>query len=152
MKIERATVLDAEGILALQKRAFRQEAELYGDYDIEPLTVTLEETRQEFKEALVLKITGNGKIIGSVRANMNNGVCFVRKLIVDPEFQNRGYGAELMKAIQGECRGCSRFELFTGYKSKNNIHLYEKLGFVITETKMLNDKVGMVHMVKEVKA
>lgn len=152
MRIEKATISDAEEILALQKRAFKQEAELYGDFSIEPLTMTLDETKQEFKEAIVLKMTEDGKIIGSIRANIKDGTCLVRKLMVEPGFQNRGYGSALMKAIESECKGCVKFMLFTGYKSMNNQHLYEKFGYKIVETKMLNDRVGVVRMVKTVKS
>jgi N-acetylglutamate synthase-like GNAT family acetyltransferase len=148
MKIEKAVIKDAEEILNLQKKAFKQEAELYNDFNIEPLTVTLEQTKEEFKKAIVLKLTENRKIIGSVRADINDGTCLVRKLIVDPAYQNMGYGAALMIAIEKECSGCGRFELFTGSKSENNMHLYKKLGYVITGTKMLNDKVEAVNMVK----
>jgi N-acetylglutamate synthase-like GNAT family acetyltransferase len=151
VNIEKATVKDAEEILALQRRAFKQEAELYQKYDIEPLTVTLEETKKEFEDAIVLKMTENGRIIGSVRANVKDGTCLVRKLVVEPGLQNRGYGRALMKAIETECMGCKKFELYTGSKSENNIHLYEKCGYKIADIKMLDDKAGMVHMIKEVK-
>ena len=40
LSIERAAVEDAPEILALQKAAFRSEAELYGDFSIEPLVQT----------------------------------------------------------------------------------------------------------------
>jgi N-acetylglutamate synthase-like GNAT family acetyltransferase len=149
MNIEKASVEDAEEILALQKRAFLQEAELYGDLNIEPMTMTAAQNLAEFKDALILKMTENGRIIGSVRANVKDKTCLVRKLMVEPGLQNRGYGLALMRAVEKECGDCIKFELYTGYKSENNKHLYMKLGYGILETIMLNDKVGMVRMVKE---
>jgi len=123
MEITKAGLTDAEEILALQKRAFKQEAELYGDYNIEPLTVCLENTVEEFKRSVVLKMMFEGKIIGSVRGILKEGVCHIGKLIVDPVFQNKGYGAALMSAIEKEFSDCRWFELFTGEKSLNNLHL-----------------------------
>lgn len=149
MNIERAFLKDAKEILALQKRAFKQEAERYGNPGIEPLSVTLEQTKEEFKNSVVLKMTKEGRIIGSVRADIKGKTCLVRKLIVEPELQNRGYGAALMKAIEAECKDCSRFELFTGHKSDNNRHLYKKLGYKITGTiKPYENDVCMVKMEK----
>jgi ribosomal protein S18 acetylase RimI-like enzyme len=151
VEITKVEITDAEEILALQKLAFRQEAVIYGDFDIEPLTVSLESTIAEFKRAVVLKMTADGKIIGSVRGFLDNGACHIGKLIVDPDFQNRGYGAALMRKIEAEFPGCRRFELFTGAKSNNNIHLYNKLGYKITATEKLSEKVSFVSMVKEIR-
>jgi N-acetylglutamate synthase-like GNAT family acetyltransferase len=148
MKIEKASSKDIEEIYSLQRRAFKQEAELYNKPDIEPLTVTLEETRREFEDAVFLKMTEAGKIIGSVRANVKGGTCLVRKLIVEPGLQNRGYGRALMEAVEKECAGCTRFELYTGHKSENNKHLYKKLGYNIIETKTMPDGAVLVYMVK----
>ena len=148
MEILKADLTDAEEILALQKRAFKQEAELYGDYNIEPLTVCLENTIDEFKRSVVLKMVHDGKIIGSVRGMLKDDACHIGKLIVDPQFQNKGYGAALMSAIEKEFPDCKWFELFTGAKSENNLHLYKKLGYKITGTEILNSKVSLVNMVK----
>jgi ribosomal protein S18 acetylase RimI-like enzyme len=150
MEITYATTDDAAEILALQKRAFMQEAELYGEYDIEPLTVTLEETMKEFRECIVLKLIEGGRIAGSVRAKEEKGVCHINKLIVDPLIQNRGFGSALMKRIEKEFSGCKKFELYTGYKSENNKHLYTKLGYIIKETKMVHGNLGFVYMEKSV--
>ena len=46
MEIEIAMIQDAEEILALQKLAYRSEAEIYEDYSIAPLIQTLEETNE----------------------------------------------------------------------------------------------------------
>jgi ribosomal protein S18 acetylase RimI-like enzyme len=149
MEILKADLTDAEEILALQKRAFIQEAELYGDYNVEPLTVCLENTIDEFKRSVVLKMVHEGKIIGSVRGMLKDNACHVGKLIVEPQFQNKGHGASLMRAIEKEFPDCKWFELFTGAKSENNIHLYKKLGYKITGTERLNSKIDLVNMVKD---
>ena len=50
MQIEHANPSDAEAILDLQKRAYASEAEIYNDYNITPLTQTLEEIRNEIEQ------------------------------------------------------------------------------------------------------
>ena len=49
MIIGQASVKDAAEILALQKLAYRSEAEIYDDYTIPPLTQTLEEMRTDIE-------------------------------------------------------------------------------------------------------
>jgi ribosomal protein S18 acetylase RimI-like enzyme len=160
LDIEKATVSDAEEILALQKVAYRSEAELYNDYSIPPMIQTLDEIRSEFNRqkflslnsknvgSLILKAVIGGRIIGSVRAFSSGVTCFIGRLIVHPEFQNRGIGTLLMKEIEAQFKGCGRYELFTGMKSERNIRLYQKLGYRIFRDERVNDMLTMVFMEK----
>lgn len=126
--IIRATVLDASEILSLQKLAYLSEAELYGNYDIEPLKQSIRDIEKAFEDHLVLKYIYNGTIVGSVKAYETEGTCYIGKLMVRPDFQNRGIGKNLMKEVEQLFTGC-RYELFTGSKSTKNISFYEKLGY-----------------------
>ncbi|MGH9919359.1 MAG: GNAT family N-acetyltransferase [Nitrososphaerales archaeon] len=160
MEIEKASASDAEEILALQKLAYRSEAELYNDYSIPPMTQTLDELRAEFDRqkflsldsknvgSLILKAVIEGRVVGSVRAFSSGVTCFIGRLVVHPEFQNRGIGTLLMKEIEAQFRGCSRYELFTGMKSERNIRLYQKLGYRIFKDERVNDRLTMVFMEK----
>lgn len=129
MKITRANVNDAEEILNLQKLAFQTQARIYNDDKLPPLIQEIDEIKQEFNVKIVLKAIINSQIIGSVRAYENEGTCYVGRLIVHPDFQNQGIGRQLMRAIEDLFNDCARFELFTGYKSEKNIHLYQKLNY-----------------------
>ena len=75
MIVERATLAEAREILDLQKLAYRSEAEIYGVYDIPPLTQSLEEMQVDPEEQLVLKAVEEGRIVGSVRAYLRDGTC-----------------------------------------------------------------------------
>lgn len=130
--ILRAEVEDASEILALQKLAYRAEAELYNNYNISPLTQTLQEIRAQFDDHIFLKAVSGGRITGTVRACEVKGTCHVGRLAVHPEMQNGGIGTALMLEIEKYFQA-GRFELFAGSKSENNIHLYEKLGYHIFE-------------------
>ena len=129
MKIIRAKINDAEEILNLQKLAFQSQARIYNDDKLPPLIQELDEIKQEFREKIVLKAIINEQIIGSVRAYEDEGTCHIGRLIVHPDFQNQGIGKQLMLAVEDSFEDCARFELFTGYKSVKNIHLYEKLNY-----------------------
>lgn len=133
MEILQATVADAVEILTLQKLAYQSEAERYNNYDIPPLKQTVEEIKDQFKNHVFLKAVSEGIIIGTVRAYEENGTCYIGRLAVHPDSQNRGIGTALMKALEG-CFKPERFELFVGSKSDKNIYLYKKLGYTIHKT------------------
>lgn len=150
MKIEDATIADAEQILELQKLAYISEAEIYTDYNIPPLIQTLEEIIREFDEQLFLKATIDNIIIGSVRAYFQNGSCFIGRLIVHPDHQNRGIGTKLMCEIENRFNHANRFELFTGHRSEQNIKFYQKLGYNIMGIEQINDNLKFVYMEKKI--
>lgn len=148
MVIEEAKVSDAEEIFALQKIAYISEAEIYNDYNIPPLVQTLEQVKNQFENHLFLKVLHEGKIIGSVRASVVDGVCTIYTLIVHPDFQNRGIGTSLIKKIEEMFSDCKRFEIFTGHKSERNLYLYQKLGYKIFKTEKIKDGLNMVYLAK----
>jgi ribosomal protein S18 acetylase RimI-like enzyme len=128
--IGEATVDDAAAILALQKRAFIQEAELQGDdYNITPITEKLPDMLEAFRKHVFLKAMAGSLIIGSVRARLEGEACLISRLAVEPIFQRRGCGRKLLDAIEKRFPGASRFELFTTKKSGDNVRFYEKAGY-----------------------
>jgi len=146
IQLKEAVSSDMEEILTLQKLAYQSEAELHDDFSIPPLHQTLSEIREEFKHQLFLKVVEQGKIIGSVRAFEKDRTCFIGKLIVDPSFQNQGIGTKLMIEIGKRFEHIKRFELFTGYKSKKNLYLYNKLGYREFRRDKVSDKLTLVFM------
>ena len=134
MKIERATRENLEAILTLQKLAFQSQAKIYGKNDLPPLIQTLEEIQKDFSKYVFLKAMLDEQIIGSVKANVEEGTCYIGRLIVHPDHQNQGIGKKLMLAIENYFEKVIRFELFTGHKSEKNIHLYESIGYKTFKT------------------
>jgi ribosomal protein S18 acetylase RimI-like enzyme len=120
---------DAEEILEIQKAAFHQEGILYNDFSLPPLIQTLEELIRDFKAYVFLKAISDGKIVGSVRGCVEGDTFFISRLIVHPDYQNRGIGKRLMYAIENKFNGTHRYELFTGHKSERNLALYTRLGY-----------------------
>lgn len=147
IKVEKASVVDAEEVLLLQKLAYRSEAEIYNDFNIEPLVQTLEELQKQFENHIILKATIDEIIIGSVRANNQDGTCYIGKLIVHSSYQNKGIGKLLMNAIENLFPK-SRYELFTGSKSEKNIALYEKLGYKIFKERLITFDFSLVYLEK----
>jgi len=148
MIITRAEMEDTKEILDLQKLAYRSEAEIYHDDMIPPLTQTLEEIRGDFERQVFLKASVEGKIIGSVRAHLREGTCFIGRLIVHPGFQRRGIGTKLMEEVERVFGQALRFELFTGQKSEQNISFYKRLGYQPFKIEKVNERLALLHMEK----
>jgi ribosomal protein S18 acetylase RimI-like enzyme len=147
--VARATESDLPAILALQKLAFLDEAELYGDCAIPPLTQTLENITEELGRAVFLKaVDDGGQIVGSVRATATAGTCHIVRLVVHPAHRKRGIGSSLMHAIEACFPEAERFELFTGDRSIGNQRLYRGMGYSEFKRGHLTGAIGIVFMEK----
>ena len=149
MIIKRAESEDMKEILSIQKKAYISEAKIYNDYTISPLVQTEDEIKEEFKNHVFLKAITQNKIVGSVRAPiLNSKTCYIERLIVHPDFQNKGIGTQLMNKIEEIFSDCEKFELITGHNSKKNIYIYEKRGYEIFKTEKLTDNLNLVYLEK----
>lgn len=146
--IRDASEADAAEILEIQKLAFHGQAVLYGDCTLPPLVQTLEELIRDFTSHVFLKALDEGKIVGSVRGRQQGNTCFLSRLIVRPDHQNRGIGKMLMHAIESKFSGVPRFELFTGHRSERSLALYAKLGYREFQRKPQSDTVLLICMEK----
>jgi ribosomal protein S18 acetylase RimI-like enzyme len=150
VNIAEATIADAAEILRLQRLAYQSEARIYNDDQIPPLTQTADEIEKEFAELVFLKATtDDGILVGSVRAYERDGTCFIGRLIVHPDHQGRGIGAELMSGIESQFARAKRFELFTGHKSERNLRFYQKLGYRAFKEERVTDALRMVFLEKD---
>ena len=143
-----ALLTDAPVILDLQKLAYQSEAALNDDYSIPPLTQTLPEWEADFQRQVYLKATRDGTIVGAVRGYEQNGTCFIGRLIVHPDCQNRGIGTQLLRGVEAHFNATQRYELFTSERSTRNLYLYHKLGYHIFRTEPLTAKVTIVYLEK----
>ena len=91
IKIDVATREDLSEILKLQKTCYKEVGERYNTTDIPPLAQSYESILQDYAKNLFLKLKINDSIIGSVRAFEKNNICYIGRLIVHPEYQNKGY-------------------------------------------------------------
>ncbi|MCL1879048.1 MAG: GNAT family N-acetyltransferase [Actinomycetia bacterium] len=142
-----ASAEDAVAILRLQYAAYQSEALIYGNFSIQPLTQTLEQTAAELQSCVVLKAVLDGRIVGSVRAHEDSGTAYVAKLMVLPGYQNKGLGRRLLQAIEGEFPG-RRFELYTAAQSEKNLALYSKCGYTPFRAEKTASEPSFVHLEK----
>ncbi len=143
---------DAEKILKLQYLCYQSEAELYGDYSIEPLTQTLADLCTELSQGCVLVARLGQEVVGSVRGTVDaDGTARIAKLIVHPRMQRHGLGGRLLRAIEERLaaeREAKRFQLFTGHRSEGNLRLYRRLGYAQTRTEQVNRRLSLITLEK----
>ncbi|GAA1362553.1 GNAT family N-acetyltransferase [Streptomyces beijiangensis] len=151
--IHAATSQDAEQILKLQYLCYQSEAELYGDYSIEPLTQTLDGLRAELADGYALVARLGDEVVASVRGKADGGgTALIGKLIVHPRMQRHGLGGRLLDAIEGHFAAepaAKRFQLFTGHRSEHNLRLYRSHGYVQVSAKEAGPALTIVTLEKE---
>lgn len=148
IEITSADPVDAPEILALQRLAYQTEAELYHDFAIPPLTQTIENLQAEFAQQTILRATHDGRIVGSVRAFLEEATCHIGRLIVHPDLQRQGIGTQLMQAIEAAFPDARQFELFTGHMSEANLRLYTRLGYRRSRAVRVSDRLTLVYLQK----
>ncbi len=146
--VTRATAEDAAAILRLQREAYESEARLYNDWNIPPLTQTLEQLIAELRSSTVLRAISGQALLGSVRARNEGQVVQIGRLIVAPATQHQGIGSALLRAIESAFPAAERYELFTGSLSEGNIRLYRRHGYAVTHEKALSPSIVLVYMSK----
>ncbi|GAA2592955.1 GNAT family N-acetyltransferase [Streptomyces axinellae] len=150
--ISAASEQDAEQILKLQYLCFQSEAELYGDYRIEPLVQTLEDFRAELAHSCVLVARLGEEIVGSVRAVVDEeGTARIGRLCVHPRLQGHGLGGRLLAAVENRLVAefdAKRYRLVTGSRSEGSLRLYRKFGYAQVGTE-LDRQVTLVSLAKD---
>ena len=146
--IQRAEKKDAPELLALQKVAFQSEAEIYGDESLPALQQSLVSIEEEFEKSIFMKAVVNGKIIGSIRGQLNGETANLLRMAVHPYFLGEGLGLRLLEEIEKAFPTAKRFETYTGEKSVRNLRLLEKAGYKSFKTEPFSKTVMWTYLEK----
>lgn len=150
--ISAANEHDAEQILKLQYLCFQSEAELYGDYRIEPLVQTLDDFRSQLTRGCVVVARLGEEVVGAVRGTVDEeGTASIGRLCVHPRLQGHGLGGRLLAAVEARLAGefaAKRYRLVTGNRSEGNLRLYRRSGYAPVGTE-LDRQVTLVAMAKD---
>ncbi|MFI1017089.1 GNAT family N-acetyltransferase [Streptomyces sp. NPDC020965] len=151
--ISAARAQDAEHILKLQYLCYQTEAELYGDYAIEPLTQSLDDLCAEITRGPALVARLGDEVVASVRGRVDeDGTARIAKLIVHPRMRRHGLGGRLLDAIEDHFvtePAAQRFQLFTGHRSEGNLRLYRSRGYVPVASEQVGPRLTIVTLEKE---
>ncbi|ATI52724.1 GNAT family N-acetyltransferase [Bacillus cereus] len=140
ISIEKAIILDAEKLTEIMTRTFDEEAKrwLCGqgdviDYNIQPPGYSLVEMmRYSIEELDSFKVMLDGKIIGGIIVTIS-GKSYGRidRIFVDPVYQGKGIGSNVIKLIEEEYPSIRIWDLETSSRQLNNHHFYKKMGYEI---------------------
>ncbi|MBV9845698.1 MAG: GNAT family N-acetyltransferase [Kutzneria sp.] len=131
--VEQLGPADAGEVLTLQRAAFVTEAQTHNDPMLPPLLQSLDELRAELDRSTVRAwgIREAGRLIASVRLELDGTVARLGRASVAPDRQGRGVGTRLLRAAEDQVPGTiTAIELFTGEHSSANLRLYRRLGYV----------------------
>lgn len=148
MQITVALKSDLPQILALQKKCYLKEAALYQDFNIPPLTQTLDSLEEDFNNQLFLKVTDGNSLVASVRGAIKEGACHIERLFVDVNYQNRGLAKQLISTMESRFMQAERYVLCSGHKSFNTLALYTKLGYAEFKREVFRNELQFVYMQK----
>ena len=148
LRIGPASVEDAGELLTLQRAAYVTEAQLYDDLRLPALVQTLAELRAELAAGGGVVDREGARLVGAVRLRLDGDVLHVGRLTVAPDRQGEGIGTRLLAAAEAAAPA-RRAALFTGHRSKANLRLYRRCGYVEMRREPVHDGLTLVHLEKE---
>lgn len=138
-------------MLALQRRAFEEEGRRCGTRDIPPLTEPVDAIAAHIRSQLALVAThGDERIVGCVRGVVEQDVCTVRALVVDPAVQGCGIGTRLLRALEAALQGVRRIALTTNTVMEGNVPFYQRHGYEVDTYTEPAPGIRLAHLSKSV--
>ncbi|MFS8354879.1 GNAT family N-acetyltransferase [Bacillus nitratireducens] len=141
IRIEKASITDAEKLTEIKKRTFDEEAKKWLpnqeniiDYNIQPPGYSsIEMTKYMIKELNYFKVIYNKTIVGGIIVTIS-GKSFGRidRIFVDPDSQGKGIGSKVIDLIEKEFLNVRAWDLETSSRQLNNHYFYEKMGYQAT--------------------
>lgn len=133
IRLEEAKSQDAKALALVSKRAFEDDIN-YGAPDIGGPPGYKSDSWQSkmMRIGLYYKfVDEDHKIIGgAIVFNQGNGHYELGRIFIDPAYQHRGIGAQMMERIEQQFPDARRWTLDTPKWNTRNQHFYKKLGYV----------------------
>lgn len=146
---------DAGELFTLQRAAFVDEAQAFGD----PFTVALTESLERIRtllgdpDTLVVCAVAGARLAGSVRLRTLGPGAVLSRLAVAPDLRGRGVARRLLEEAERRVRGLdpapASLTLSVGAHDAAQVRLFRSVGFAETSRERIADHLVMVHMRKE---
>ena len=132
VKIERACKKDAQTITEIKIKAYNKEINTYLGRDGGPPGYNKVESQLKIIQKFIsYKIVLGDIIIGAFfLIPINDNHMRFEDFVIDPKFQNKGYGLQTMTIVEDEFSQIKQWSLSTPVFSLGNQYLYEKFGYV----------------------
>jgi ribosomal protein S18 acetylase RimI-like enzyme len=130
LEIRRTLIEEAEEILNIQKEAFLADLEIYKDYETSPATEPIKKLLYKINKNFHYTILINNKIIGGAELRFDSDTeCYINRIFMLPEFQNKGLGTKIMNHFDMDFPHIKKWTLCTPHLNFRNHGFYEKLGY-----------------------
>jgi NAD(P)H-dependent FMN reductase/GNAT superfamily N-acetyltransferase len=138
---------DIGELLVLQRCCWVEEALANDTLDVPALRETSQDLLAATSTWRQWCVRRHGRLVASVRARRHGSSWLIGRLMVAPDQAEQGIGSWLLSyAEQQAPDGVALCALFTGHRSKRNIALYERAGYVLTDADGTPD--GSVYLTK----
>ena len=125
-----ATRADAGELLTLQRACWVQEAPADGLADTSVPQESLAEVRTGLEEWTTFVLRAEGRLVGSVRARLEQEEWLIDRLVVAPDLQGAGLERWLLERAEAAAPPAARrLGLRTGNRSQDDLRMYRRAGF-----------------------
>jgi GNAT superfamily N-acetyltransferase len=149
IKLEKATIENANEVHQMQLITFKNLLDKYKDYDTNPGNESIDKIiyriNQKTTDYYIIKY--NNVSVGAIRiCNLvDENICRVSPIFIIPEFQNKGIAQNVFKIIEKKYKPKNGWKLETILQEEGNCYLYEKIGYKRTgKIENINDKMDIV--------
>lgn len=151
IKIKKHEVLKA---WILEKIGFWETLKKYKDYKTSPVTQPLFSfyKKSTNKSADNYWVLYNGKTAGAICIGCKENCMWIGRFYILPKYRNKGIGQQALHIAEALYPNAKRWHLDTIFEEKNNIHLYEKLGYIPCGVgKKINKRMTIIDYEKRIK-
>ncbi|MGB0098851.1 MAG: GNAT family N-acetyltransferase [Nocardioides sp.] len=121
---------DAGELFVLQRACWVEEQHDNPGVRIPALHETYDELRAWVARDTVLVARAAGRLVGAVRASLEDERWEIGRLMVAPDLAGRGLGRTLLEQIEALApETATTYALFTGAGSARNLRMYKKAGY-----------------------
>lgn len=132
-QIVAATAADVPELVVLQRACWVDEAIANQALDLPALTETAEQVAAALADWQVWVIRAGGRLIASVRVRRDGDSWLIGRLMVAPDYRNKGLGQQLLAYAEAHApAGTTTITLHTGVRSTGPQALYRRAGYALT--------------------
>nr|WP_318540410.1 GNAT family N-acetyltransferase [Terribacillus saccharophilus] len=152
--LHKATEADAELIHAYQIAAFQPLLDKYQDMDSNPANEPLSRTidRINRTDGGYYRILTEGQFTGAIcHFSKEPDVYWISPIFIHPAHQGKGIAQQVLKLAENMFSEARIWRLATLREEKGNCHLYEKIGYQLTDkVQTLNERATLIYYEKRV--
>lgn len=148
--IRRSTKEEAFEILEVQKEAFKEDLELYKDFDTNPGNEPIKRLLYKIEKNIHYTIIEKNKMIGGAEIRIYKDVeGYINRIFLLPSHQNKGFGTQIMNYFETEYPCVTKWTLCSPHKNFKSHMFYEKLGYKKVGEHKLTELLSLVDYLKE---